>query len=160
MGGSKMKPKTLSSILLLIIAVSVIIGGCATGKKAYVATKDEELYGTWINPEYDQKNIMAKWILKPDGTFDAYSKSTSNRVFEVGTFTIADKWTDSEGNIYYKYSKSSMEYGSIENPYTYYFLVKIHATLDIAEELWSSVDYPTEFDPDNLRYNYWVFYRQ
>ena len=148
------------SILILAFAVMVIVGSCATSKKAYISQENEELYGTWVNPEYDEKWIMAKWVLKPDGTFDAYSKSTSGRVYEIGIFTIDEKWTDSEGNIYYRYTKSSMEYGSIENPYSYYFLVKIHSTLDIAEELWSSVDYPTEFDPENLRYNYWIFYRQ
>ncbi len=47
-----MKTKTLVSILILVLAVLIIAGSCATGKKAYVAKEDEELFGTWINPDY------------------------------------------------------------------------------------------------------------
>ena len=154
-----MKTRMWASIMTLVLAV-LIINSCATSKKAYIPQDNEELYGTWVNPEYDEKGIMAKWVLKPDGTFDAYSKSNSNRVFEVGTFSIAAKWSDSNGNVCYKYYKTNMDTGATKNPFRYYFLVKIHKDGNKIEELWSSTDYPTEFDPDNLRYNLWVFYRQ
>jgi ABC-type antimicrobial peptide transport system permease subunit len=134
-----MKTRTFVSILILVLAVLIIAGSCVTGKKAYKAKDKEELYGTWVNPDYDEVWIMAKWVLKPDGTFDAYSKSNSDRVFEMGTFSIVAKWSDSNGNIYYRYYKTNMDTRATKNLYKYYFLVKIHSTLDTAEELWSSV---------------------
>ena len=154
-----MKARTLVSILIFVITVLVIVGSCATGKKAYIPQDSEELYGTWVNEEYDKKGINAKWVLKPDGTLEGYTTSDSKKITETGEFIITDKWTDSEGNIWYKYMKKTLVIGAIKNLNTYYFLIKIHKELDIAEELWSSVDYPTEFNPDNMRYNYWVFFR-
>jgi hypothetical protein len=50
----------------------LFLGSCATSKKAYVANEDEEYYG---------KSDKPRWY---------------------GTFTITDKWADSEGNIWYK----------------------------------------------------------
>ena len=49
-----MKTRTYVSILILVIAVLVIVGGCATGKKASVTERDifKELSGTWVNEDY------------------------------------------------------------------------------------------------------------
>ena len=154
-----MKFNVKGRLLILVSLLLLIAGGCITGKKAHVATDHEELYGTWVNKEYDKRSINAKWVLKPDGALEGYTTSNSKKIKETGEFIITDKWTDSEGNIWYKYMKNTLEIGAIKNPHTYYFLLKIHKDLDIAEELWSSIDYPTEFDPDNVRHNYLVYYR-
>jgi len=155
-----MRTRTLVSILILVLAVLIVVGSCATGKKAYVAKEDEELYGTWVNPEYDGGIYYAKYVIKPDGTWDEYAMSNSNSPVGVGEYTITDKWTDSEGNKWYKNISTFFDDESIKNPDTYYYLCKIDKTGNVHEMLWSSIDYPTEFDPDGLRYNYRIHYRQ
>ena len=154
-----MKTRTYVSILILIFVVLIIVGGCATAKKAYVAKEDEELYGTWVNPEYDEESHVAKKVIKHDGTWDEYAMSNSNRPLGTGEYTIIDKWTDSEGNIWYKIISTFFDEKSIQRSNTYYYLSKIDKTGNVYELLFSSTDYPTEFDPDNLRYNYRIHYR-
>jgi hypothetical protein len=150
----------LVSILILVLAVLIAIESCATSKKAYVAKEDEELYGTWVNPEYDRGKPNAKIVIKPDGTLDAYSLSNSERPIGVSEYTITDKWTDSEGNIWYKIVETFFDQKVMQNPDTYYSLSKIDKTGNTLEELWSSIDYPPKFELDNLRYSYYIRYRQ
>ena len=51
--GTTMKTRTLI-LIVLIIVVLIIFRSCATEKKAYVTKDSEELYGTWVNPEYNE----------------------------------------------------------------------------------------------------------
>jgi hypothetical protein len=51
--GLKMKTRTLVSILILVLAVLIIAGSCATMKKEISETDFFEAYsGTWINTDY------------------------------------------------------------------------------------------------------------
>ena len=155
-----MKTRMFISIPTIILVVIIIAGSCATGKKAYIAQEDEELYGTWVNPDYDNTDYPAKLVVKPDGTMDEYSLSHSDRPFAVLEYVITDKWTDSEGTIWYKMLEIQQDLKVIKNPDTYYMLSKIDKTSNVWEFLWTSNDYPAEFDPDDLRYNYRIRYRQ
>jgi len=153
-----MKTRTIASILILVLAVLVIAGGCATGKKAYVAKEDEELYGTWINTDYDEKGAgkYSKIIIKSDNTFNEYASSYSDVPSFIGEFTINDKWTESDGSIFYKIVV-------IRNDPTntpIYILSKIDKTLNVYEDLVTPIHMPTEFDPDDWHYNYRIYYRQ
>jgi len=152
-----MKTKTLVSVLILVLAVLIIAGSCATGKKAYVAKEDEELFGTWVNPDYDASWIYAKVVIKPDGTWEEYSLTYSDRPIYKGEYTIADKWTDSDGYIFYKNSITRIDKESYR---TYYIMSKIDKTGNVYEDLWSTVEMPTEFNPDNKLYNHRIYYRQ
>ena len=63
-----MKTRNLVSILILVLAVMVIAGSCATMK-----SPDKMVYerfcGTWVNTEYEGKEYPAvKEIYNPDGT--------------------------------------------------------------------------------------------
>ena len=157
-----MKTRPLVSIMILVVVVLIIGGSCATGKKAYVAQDDEELYGTWVNPEYENSKVYTapKIVVKPDGTFDEYALINSDRVVSVLEYTITDKWTDSEGNTWYKLLEIHTDSKVIQNPDTYYVLSRIDKTGNIWEMLWASIDYPAEFEPDNVLYNYRIRYRQ
>jgi hypothetical protein len=46
-----MKPIATVSIMILVLVTG---GSCATGKKVYVSKEDEELFSTWVNPDYDE----------------------------------------------------------------------------------------------------------
>ena len=66
-----MKTTKLISILILALTVMIIAGSCATSKKTYVAQEDEELYGIWINPDYNEplnksgKSVFYSNLLPP-----------------------------------------------------------------------------------------------
>ena len=68
-----MKPRTFVSILILILAVFIIIGSCATKRKA---VSDEDFFevwsGTWINTDYSGSDLGQKTINHPDGTSEWY----------------------------------------------------------------------------------------
>jgi hypothetical protein len=97
-----MKSRTFVSIPILVLALLIIAGSCATGKKAYVASDDEKLYGIWINPDYDEKAIPGRIIYEPKGVARSYCAVSDTEERLSWKFTIADKWIDDEGTIWYK----------------------------------------------------------
>jgi len=156
-----MKTRMLVLISFLVLGVLIVAGSCATGKKAYVVQEDEELFGTWINPDYDEKMTAAKIIYEPDGVSRGFG--TANTTMEAwnAKFTITDKWIDDEGIIWYKLFGTDMKVGSHSIPQSdYYYLCKISDSGRVFEFSRSSDDYPPEVNPDNLRYPTRIYYRQ
>ncbi len=154
-----MKTKTVIVVLILIMAVLIIAGSCATEKKAYVAKDNEELYGTWVNKDYNIGTYKAKRIFNADSTHQCYAVDDSNNVIAKGDLVISDKWSDSEGNIWYKFIFPEWTHGSITGN-TLYYLAKISDSGKILETVASGIDYPTELGPDVLLYTYNINYRQ
>ncbi len=159
-----MKTRTLI-LVFLIMAVLIIAGSCATGKKAYEAKEDEELFGTWVNleelrraeeTEYDDRGQARKIVFHPDGTLDFYWTSTSTRKGD-GTFSIIEKWTDDEGNIWYKSIQKVPSLNMIAHA-----LTKISNSGNTMESSFkTSGEFPTLLDPNDLRVsNYEIYYRQ
>ena len=95
-----MKTRTVVSILILVFTVLIVAGSCATEKK--MVKKSEELLGTWINEEYADDWGYTTLIYKSDGVYEQYTDASLKERHQHGTYTITDKWTDSEGNIWYK----------------------------------------------------------
>jgi len=161
-----MKTRTLVSILILILTVMVIAGSCATKNKAYVAKENEELYGNWFNSEYNDSFHAARHIINADGTIQLYANDNTSRVAAIHLYIITDKWSDSENNIWYKAiiteraKKETIGKSSMSSKEPIYVLVKISNSGKTLETLKYSVDYPTEFDPDEVRYRYEILYRQ
>ena len=155
-----MKTRTFISILILVLAVLIIAGSCATGKKAYVVQEDEELFGTWINPDYDEKMQAAKFVYKPDGKVLHYPTRSDTKERWEANFTITDKWTDPDGDIWYKWVETEGTGGGFSGSGERYFIAKISRSGKAIECSFSGYDYPPEVNPDNLRYNYRIYYRQ
>jgi hypothetical protein len=153
----QMKTRMLISILFYTVTVLIIVGSCATSKKVYVLKEDEKIFGTWINPDYDASWIYAKLVIKSDGVWEEYSLTYSDRPVYQGEYTITKKWTDSEGYVYYKSIITRIDKPSYR---PYYILLKIDKTGKVYEDLWSTAQMPTEFDPDNKIYNYRIYSRQ
>jgi hypothetical protein len=152
-----MKIRILVSILILVFAVLLVVGSCSTSKKAYVTKEDEKLFGIWTNPDYDETGILSKIVVKSEGTWYEYSRSSNDIPAFKGEYTINEKWTDSEGNILYKTIVTLI---GAEHYRPYYILSKIDKTGNIYEDLWTTVHMPTDFNPDNVLYNYRIYYRQ
>ena len=142
-----MKTRTLIPILILVLAVLIIAGSCATDKMAS-KTSEEELVGTWINTEYkDNKLCYAKIIIQSDLYVREYYASKKNFLHII---TIEEKWADSDENIWYKVI------WACEN--RYYTLIKLSESERILEKNDTTNDYPVEIDPSHSSYR--IYYRQ
>jgi hypothetical protein len=141
----------------VILLSLILLGGCATGK--YVPKPNEEIYGTWIN----EKMSAQKYVVTPDG-WKQYLKITDTHPYSEGAWAIASKWTDKEGNIWYK------SFGAIAaGPYAGFkhsWLHKFSKSATVWESVWSSPTneqeaatptYPTKIDPNSSEYN--IYYR-
>src|SRR5271157_2839974 len=80
---------------LLVLLALILLGGCATGN--YVPKANEELYQTWTNESMD-----AQKTVNSPGVFKDYAKITDTNTIQEGKEDIFSKWTDSDGNVWYK----------------------------------------------------------
>jgi hypothetical protein len=150
-----MKTRTFVSILILVLAVLIILGSCATTKK--VAKKDYRFFsGIWVNEEYNSHPFMAKYVIFSDGTFDAYNNLTDTGKHGSGHYIIVDKWTDSEGNRWYKMHV----WGGVvvEGKPDMYELDKFSNSGNVWEFISLTGDFPPELDKSQFRYH--IYYRQ
>ena len=149
-----MKTRTFVSILILVLSVMVIAGSCATEKKT--VKRSEELLGAWVNEDYESRAVPAATLVyQPDGTFEQYTDVLRTLIEVDGIFTIEEKWTDSEKNIFYKV-KRIFKLGIQEN--IEFTLIKISDSGNIYEDVFDTRTYPTEIDPINGTYR--IRYRQ
>jgi hypothetical protein len=113
-----MKARKMLSCVLFALLVVLMLGGCAPGK--YTPTANEEIYGTWTNPEASRQ----KFLMLPDGTWKLFISSSDTVPSESGTYQLVKKWKDSDGNTWYDENASW-----IANPMgNQQVLVKIDAT--------------------------------
>jgi len=147
-----MKARTLVSILILVLAVVIVIGSCATGKKA-VKAPIESVYGAWANLDYNTRSqFYAKCKVSPDGIIVGASHTEQEyHHFDNISFTIIESWIDSDGNKYYKVD-------IVRGIQTWYELWRINETDSVWEYVWSEIEYPSEIDPNH--FNYRILYRQ
>lgn len=119
----------------------------------------EDLYGTWVNPEYDTiSGLAVKRVFTPDGTWAKYERiDTDARI--SGTFTITDRWTDGNQNIWYKVAVVHPRTGK------YYLLAKLSNSGTALECACSIFDYPTAVEANSRAGNqepiveYSIYYR-
>ena len=147
-----MKSRTLI-LVALIMAVLIIAGSCAKEKPDYIS-KEYEIYGTWVNPEYEKQGSYQKVVFHPHGKIDFYPAIDSTKSLVHGEFVITNKWTDSDGNVSYTII-SRFDWDPLS---WYYGLTKISNSGKTSERQRSISDYPSEFDTSNA--NYRIYYRQ
>ena len=133
-------------ILALILSVTLVAftSDSIAGERGYYAKDNEELYGTWINMEY--KGMPAQKIVrKPDGTSEIFMSANLKKPSYMARYLITGKWTDPEGNIWYKihWVGEWREEG--------YTLFKISNSGKSLESV-TDTKYPTEIDPKNNLY--------
>ena len=114
--------------------------------------EDEELFGTWINAEYDEITKYSKIVIKPDGKLEYYN-ATFYTDFDEGEFVISNKWVDSKGDIWYTVSEEIPLY-----MIRYKSLYKLSNSGKTLQTIFNTREYPTEMDPDDTRYA--IYYRQ
>ena len=143
--------------MVLLLSVAVFPTSYAKDREFFVPSSSEEIFGTWINTEYsgeltwNQKYVHYSW-----GYCECYSEMESKNpaIGFLITSTLVDKWTDAEGNIWYK------EFVRYQMGDTWYQLVKISDNGTTLEYMWTKRDFPVEADlnPDNATFR--IYYRQ
>jgi hypothetical protein len=87
----------------IVCIFNLLIGGCATEKDAYIPTSSEELFGEWINPDYqDDSGRNEKMVFYPNGVLLQYIRAEHDVPKTIASILILDKWTDEKGNIFYR----------------------------------------------------------
>ncbi len=145
-------------LFTLCLLVLPLVMACTSTSMA--PSKDELLFGTWVNKELIGSQLVCKFVYQPNGRSISWA---DGRLPEQpnnyeGRFTINKKWLDSQGNTWYRVagaacivpymdSKTTKEYG----------LVKVHSDGKTLEGEWSTVDFPSEF---GARGSYHYVYRR
>jgi len=151
--------KAIKYVPILIVAITILfmVGGCATRKKVI---SDEDFIkiwsGTWINSENNVTGIkFRKAIFHPDGSYDHYYEIRDTIFHDTTNFTFYAKWTDLEGNIWYKAHWENDHY--VEG----YSMGKFSNFGNTYEEVWNFGVEPIEaWTPEDNRYYYRIWYRQ
>ena len=151
---------------ILIVAVSIVllaliqIGGWAQTK--YVPKENEEIYGTWLNEKRTNTDNCQKVVITADGWKEYYNISDSVSFFEGREF-FDSKWTDSEGNIWYKTFGTVTKETAAAQGVKYQELDKISSAGTVWESVYAVVveydpdSYPTKVDPTDCTYK--IYYR-
>ena len=137
--------KTFFSISLTMALL--IIGG-VTGAES------EEICGTWINKEYKFQPYQ-KRVFNLDGTIKFYRYEDSPDPDFEGSYSIDEKWTDSDERIWYKV-KAAGEFH--KNQVEYYLLCRITNSGKMLEFVFHISDYHKKLNPNHPTYR--VYYRK
>ncbi len=107
-----MKPRTVAVAFLPVLLVALLLSGCVTmepergalmvQKEIFVQAPNEGLYGTWVNPDLRPPVFYPRLVVHPWGLYEAFQTLTSRTYAWRGTSAIVEKWTDAEGNTWYK----------------------------------------------------------
>ena len=145
--------------VLMGLLVLTLLGGCATGK--YVPKASEELYGTWTNEKIQNNDLIQKVVYDATG-WQEYTKVSDATAIDGGTWAIDSKWSDAQGNIWYKIFCSPTK--GWASGIDYEALYKISRSSTILEWVYKrtsasqGISYPSKIDPTSDTYH--IFYRQ
>jgi len=130
----------ISSVLLFIISLGVI------AQDKYIPKENEELYGTWTNEQYsDSISYQAqKMVVTADG-YGWYHMISDSVTYEEGRYEIDSKWTDAEGNIWYRIFCTATT-GNWKD-YKGQWLIELSKSATVWECTWTFLSPSVEFDP-------------
>jgi hypothetical protein len=136
--------KSILPWILSLILVFVAVDSMAA-EWWYFAGDNEELYGTWINMDYDSNIPSQKVVFNSDGTGGGSSSVDFDLSWKI-RYLLTGKWTDSEGNIMYK--SHWVGTGRSQG----FSLLKISNSGTTLEYTYLKNEYPEEIDPKHTHY--------
>lgn len=142
--------KVLSTMILSAVLV-VFTGNIFAQDTTLVLKDNEEIYGTWVNMDYKPNAHPRQKVIIYPGEWAAYGSAESETATETGTHKITDKWTDSEGNIWYKFEV-------FFPTQKVYELDKISDSGKTWEFVFSYSKYPRKIDPGDADYH--IYHRK
>jgi hypothetical protein len=145
-------------VLLSIIALRAI------AQDKYVANVREELFGTWVNSQNSGDIFHPQKVVVTADGYEGYSKKSDSVPLFTWALQIENKWTDSEGNIWYKVLGNGKGRYAEEPSLELYKLSKSGEVMERAF-LWfpfgagfKYAKYPTEID--SKQFSYRILYRE
>lgn len=144
----------MKTILAIILSSALLIFAITA------AAESEAIWGIWVTtekPKGDSLHASQKRVFSSDGTIKFYRYESSPSPEFEGTYTIAEKWTDSEGNIWYKINATgkSIRYGDKAG---WFLLARISDSGNTLEYVYHPVDYHKKLDPNHPSYR--IIYRK
>jgi hypothetical protein len=151
-----MKGRMFLRVLACLIAPA-LLGSCGPGK--YVEKPNEELYGTWTNDSYS--GVISEGAYTPQktvaapGTYSDYRMVTDNGPGFTGKEEVTSKWSDADGNIWYKVNMSG---STGDNTFKWQSLQKLSKGVSVRELVvvevaaFSPASYPTKVDSSAPNY--------
>ena len=144
----------MKTILAIALSLALLIFSGIT------LAGSEDIWGIWITteqPKGDSLHVSQKRVFSSDGKIKFYRYESSQSPEFVGTYNITEKWTDSEGNIWYKMKATgkSIRYGDNAG---WYLLARISDSGKTLEYVYHPVDYHKKLDPNHPSYR--IIYRQ
>jgi hypothetical protein len=139
---------------LLGSLVMYTLGSCATAK--YVPKPNEELYGIWTNEHPSNLELIQKQVFSV-GSIEEYRKVADSVPLDKITYEIDSKWTDSGGNIWYRFSCKQISGPNIGVEFT--TLSKLSESATVLEYVfkvtswYGIVSYPTQIDAKSDTYH-------
>lgn len=85
----------MRALIALAICFSLVLYAGVT------LSESDEICCTWVNTKYETGKTPHKIMFHYDGTYATYTKSSTEAIAR-GMFQIVKKWTDSEGQVWYK----------------------------------------------------------
>jgi hypothetical protein len=136
----------------LTLAAATLMLSIACTPRTYSPSQNEEIYGTWTNPNYAQQKL----VMSADGTWKSFSYPNDTAPYSSGTFKLVKKWKDGDGNTWYNEDFRLLKGGV----YTFngQQLDKIDKSGKVLEAIFVEVgqfdpkNYPKELDPKSESY--------
>lgn len=143
-------------LLLLVLGILLAlnqIGGWSQEKD--IAHADDVFYGTWTN-----EHMLIQKLVSLPGAFKNYLRISDADPLYEGEQEIVERWTDSEGNIWYK-TCGTVTTGALKG-FKFQQLLRFDKSGDVRENTWRPVSefgptsYPPKIDPtDKLHYGHY-----
>jgi hypothetical protein len=148
-----MKTKVLVWVLVIFFTAFITEVCFAEEKDYYIPKRNTELWGIWINETYGNAPAHYKWVFYNWGYGEGFTKVTDTTPAAKWTVTIIDKYTDDDGNLWYK-TFNQLNYG-----WSGYFLYEINNDKTVLETSWNSYDFPTQNDLEAKVGLHLIYYR-
>ena len=154
-----MKKHVMIHSTLVCLLLLVLLGGCGPAK--YTPKANEELYGTWINKsysgQYDPTDAHPQKEVIDSNGYHVFRFVDDSAQYFVGAEIITSKWTDSEGNIWYKTYKGAWT-DPKSKPVVPLFLYKLSKSATVRESAYEIRDtytpnaFPAKIDSKDSSY--------
>jgi hypothetical protein len=141
-----------------VVGALAIFLGCTTAKTTKTDTEKEELYGSWVNKEFDGEKIYqthSRWDFNSDETWASYVDISSKSPKWKGPYSITDKWLNNNGDVWYKMTWKNEISGT-----NGFGLILISNSGSTFEAAYSQSRYPEKINRDSVFWWYTgVLYR-
>lgn len=85
----------MNARITFLVLAAALLGACSPG--TYQPKAAEEIYGTWTSDNLAQQKLVIA-----AGQFRSFSLPDDLEPFTAGTEVIAARWTDAQGDVWYK----------------------------------------------------------